>query len=162
MKMRNLALAGLLAVAGVVSCSLVSNEVYAEVTCPPGSVRDDGNSYASYAECNLPVQEADDPTLMGTVQQILNVIVGVVGVVAVAVIIIGGIFFVTSQGDASKVTRARNTILYGVVGLIVALLAFAIVNFVLSSVFGGGKSSGGSGSTGGGGSGGGSSEAANP
>lgn len=162
MKMRNLALAGLLAVAGVVSCSLVSNEVYAKVTCPPGSVRDDeGNSY-SYAECNLPVQEADDPTLMGTVQQILNVIVGVVGVVAVAVIIIGGIFFVTSQGDASKVTRARNTILYGVVGLIVALLAFAIVNFVLSSVFGGGKSSGGSGSTGGGGSGGGSSEAANP
>lgn len=161
--MRNLALAGLLAVAGVVSCSLVSNEVYAKVTCPPGSVRDEGNSYAdSYAECNLPVQEADDPTLMGTVQQILNVIVGVVGVVAVAVIIIGGIFFVTSQGDASKVTRARNTILYGVVGLIVALLAFAIVNFVLSSVFGGGKSSGGSGSTGGGGSGGGSSEAANP
>ncbi len=159
MKMRNLALAGLLAVAGVVSCSLVSNEVYAKVTCPPGSVRDEGNSYA---ECNLPVQEADDPTLMGTVQQILNVIVGVVGVVAVAVIIIGGIFFVTSQGDASKVTRARNTILYGVVGLIVALLAFAIVNFVLSSVFGGGKSSGGSGSTGGGGSGGGSSEAANP
>lgn len=162
--MRNLALAGLLAIVGVVGCSLASDEVYAKVQCPVGSVRyEAGEAEAdSLAECNLPVQKEGDATLMGTVQQILDVIVGVVGVVAVAVIIIGGIFFVTSQGDASKVTRARNTILYGVVGLIVALLAFAIVNFVLSSVFGGGKSSGGSGSTGGGGSGGGSSEAANP
>lgn len=154
MKVRGLVLAGLLAVAGVTGCGLASNEVYATVTCPPGSIRDEGNSYA---ECNLPKEEDGDPTLMGTVQQILNVIVGVVGVVAVAVIIIGGIFFVTSQGDASKVTRARNTILYGVVGLIVSLLAFAIVNFVLTSVFGNK-----SGSTGNKGSGGDSSEAANP
>ena len=46
-----------------------------------------------------------------------------------------GISFATSQGDSGKVAKARNTILYGVVGLVVALLAFAIVNFVLSSVF---------------------------
>ena len=51
-------------------------------------------------------------------------------------IVMGGISFATSQGDASKTTKARNTILYGVVGLVVALLAFAIVNFVLGAVFG--------------------------
>lgn len=73
--------------------------------------------------------------LMGTLTTVINVILAVVGFVAVIMIIMGGISFITSQGDSSKVTKARNTILYGVVGLVVALLAFAIVNFVLSNVF---------------------------
>lgn len=74
--------------------------------------------------------------LMNTLNTIINVVVGVVGFVAVAMIVIGGISFATSQGDSAKTTKARNTILYGVVGLVVALLAFAIVNFVLTNVFG--------------------------
>lgn len=73
--------------------------------------------------------------LLNIVQTIINVIIGVVGIIAVVMMIVGGISFITSQGDTNKVTKARNTILYGVVGLIVALLAFAIVNFVLSSLF---------------------------
>jgi len=109
------------------------------VTCPPGTIRGDATTGSkeanTYAECNFPLEQDDEEDLMTTVVRILNVIVGVVGVVAVAVIVIGGIFFVLSQGDATKTTRARNTILYGVVGLVVSLLAFAIVNFVLSSVF---------------------------
>ena len=150
MKLKNLAYLGVLTAVGVAACGVMAADTYADVTCPSGSVRD---TASSYAECNLPEPEKDDKTLMETVSQILNVVIGVVGVVAVAVIIIGGIYFVISQGDASKVTRARNTILYGVVGLIVALLAFAIVNFVLSSVFSssttGGGSGGGSGDSGG-------------
>lgn len=73
--------------------------------------------------------------LMSVINTVINVIIGMVGFIAVVVVIVGGIGFITSQGDASKVTRARNTILYGVVGLVVALLAFAIVNFVLGSIF---------------------------
>ena len=79
--------------------------------------------------------EGNGDSLMDIVKNIINVVIGVVGVIAVLMMIIGGISFITSQGDASKVTKARNTILYGVVGLVVALLAFAIVNFVLSGVF---------------------------
>lgn len=75
--------------------------------------------------------------LMGTLTTIINVIVGMVGFVAVAMIVMGGISYATSQGDAAKTRKAMNTILYGVVGLVVALLAFAIVNFVLVNVFGG-------------------------
>lgn len=75
--------------------------------------------------------------LMGTLTTIINVIVGMVGFVAVAMIVMGGISYATSQGDAAKTKKAMNTILYGVVGLVVALLAFAIVNFVLVNVFGG-------------------------
>ncbi len=72
--------------------------------------------------------------LMGMIKNIINIVLGVVGIVAVVMMIMGGISFITSQGDAGKVTKARNTILYGVVGLIVALLAFAIVNFVLTNI----------------------------
>jgi hypothetical protein len=48
-------------------------------------------------------------------------------------IVIGGIRYTTSNGDSAGITSAKNTILYAVVGLIVALLAYAIVNFVLTS-----------------------------
>ena len=49
-------------------------------------------------------------------------------------IIIGGIKYVTSNGDSSGVTSAKNTILYAVVGLVVAVMAYTIVNFVLTNV----------------------------
>ena len=72
---------------------------------------------------------------MPTLQVIINVALSVLGLVAVIMIIMGGFSFMTSTGDATKVTKAKNTILYGVVGLVIALLAFAIVNFVLGEVF---------------------------
>ena len=76
-----------------------------------------------------------DNNLMGTVKIIINVVLGIVGIIAVVMVIVGGISMATSQGDTAKVAKGRNTVLYGVVGLVVALLAFAIVNFVLTSVF---------------------------
>jgi hypothetical protein len=48
-------------------------------------------------------------------------------------LIIGGIRYVVSGGDSSAVTSAKNTILYAVVGIVVALLAYALVNFVIGS-----------------------------
>lgn len=76
-----------------------------------------------------------EQSLMSMINTILNLVIGLVGVVAVVMMIIGGISFITSQGDTNKVTKARNTILYGVVGLIIAILAFAIVNFVIDGLF---------------------------
>ena len=70
------------------------------------------------------------------VSLIFNVVFTVVGVVAVAFIIIGGVNYILSQGDAAKVQKAKSTILYGVIGLVVVLLAFAIVNFVLNGLAG--------------------------
>ena len=54
---------------------------------------------------------------------------------AVAFIIFGGFQYTTSAGDPGKVKKAKDTILYGIIGLVVAMLAYAIVNFVLSNVF---------------------------
>ena len=56
------------------------------------------------------------------------------GAVAVIVIIIGGIRYVMSSGDAGQVQSAKNTILYAVIGLIVVIMAYAIVNFVVTNV----------------------------
>ncbi len=140
MKMKRMAL-GMIAVVAAVACTVgFAGGAWAAVNCPKGFPRQSANSLA---ECSVPPDDGND--LMTTVQTILNVIVGVVGIAAVAVIILGGVTFVTSQGDAAKVTKGKNTIIYGVVGLIVALLAFAIVNFVLSAVFGSTKSGGGGG-----------------
>ena len=65
---------------------------------------------------------------------IINAVIGVLGIVAVVVIVIGGVTYMTSSGDAGKVKKAKDTILYGVIGLVVVALAFAIVNFVISNV----------------------------
>lgn len=76
-------------------------------------------------------------TLVANITAILNAIIGVLGIVAVVVIIIGGISYMTSAGDAGKVKKAKDTILYGVIGLIICALAFAIVNFVIGNIIGG-------------------------
>ena len=68
---------------------------------------------------------------------ILNGVIAVLGLVCVVVIIIGGVNYMTSSGDANKVKKAKDTILYGLIGLVVCVLAFALVNFVIVNIIGG-------------------------
>lgn len=79
----------------------------------------------------------DQNTLVNSVQGIINAIIAVLGIVAVLVIILGGVQYMTSSGDSAKVKKAKDTILYGVIGLIICVLAFAIVNFVIMNIIGG-------------------------
>jgi len=67
-------------------------------------------------------------------KRIVNILLFVIGAVAVIMIIVGGIRYVVSGGDSSAVTGAKNTILYAVIGLVVAAMAFAIVNFVVGKL----------------------------
>lgn len=69
----------------------------------------------------------------GIFRTITNVLLFLIGAVSVIMLIIGGIRYTVSGGDSTAVTSAKNTILYAVIGIIVALLAYAIVNFVLDS-----------------------------
>ncbi len=132
--MKKIVIAGVMAMAGV--CAVLSAPASA-ITCPEGTPGY-GHSADSLAECSLDPNDAPDD-VFPIVKNVINVILGVLGVVAVFVIILGGFYFLTSQGDAAKVTKGKNTILYGVVGLVIALLAFAIVNFVLVQLFSGGS-----------------------
>ncbi len=138
MKVKALLLSAVLAVCASFG---VANNAFAEITCPAGSVHA-GEGMPSYAECNLPEDLDKEDNLMTTVTKIINVIVGIVGIVCVAVIVIGAIFFVVSLGDAAKINRAKNAVLYGIVGLVLASLAFVVVNFVLTTVFGDGSGGG--------------------
>lgn len=70
----------------------------------------------------------------GVITNITNTILYIVGIIAIIMLIFGGIRYITSGGDSKKVTDAKNTILYAIIGLVVALLAFAIVNFVLNAL----------------------------
>ncbi len=128
--------AAALTVLGLGSVATISPAYAAPVYCPDGKPSNTGDLSGCTGMTGNGSGTVNTNTLMSTLTTIINVVLGVVGFVAVVMIIMGGISFITSQGDSSKVTKARNTILYGVVGLVVALLAFAIVNFVLSSVFG--------------------------
>jgi TRAP-type C4-dicarboxylate transport system permease small subunit len=76
----------------------------------------------------------DGPTLMETIGTISDILIFVLGAVAVVMIIIGGFRYVTSNGDQNTVTGAKNTILYAIIGIVVALLAYAIVKFVTTNV----------------------------
>lgn len=133
MKIKSLILGAVMAVAG--ASSLLVAQPVAAVTCPAGSIRaEKGIAANTLAECNVE-PDAQGSGLMDVVYVIIFTILAVLGLVTVGMIIMGGVQYTTSQGDPAKAVKARNTILYGVVGLVIALLAFAIVNFVLGEVF---------------------------
>lgn len=68
------------------------------------------------------------------VKNIVNIMLFIIGALSVILIVFGGIRYTTSAGDSSRVKAAKDTIMYAVIGLVVALLAYAIVNFVLTSL----------------------------
>ena len=82
---------------------------------------------AGSAVCDSSKNDSADQTIT----RVINAILGVLGMIAVIMIIIGGIRYTTSNGDSGSVKSAKDTILYSVIGLVVAILSFAIVNFVL-------------------------------
>ncbi|HEX6416025.1 MAG TPA: hypothetical protein VFZ62_00685 [Candidatus Saccharimonadales bacterium] len=76
-------------------------------------------------------QGTDNATSM--IEIVVNTMIFLLGAIAVVMIVIGGIRYATSNGDSSSIKGAKDTILYAIIGLIVAILSYAIVNFVLDA-----------------------------
>ena len=76
---------------------------------------------------NLPQVQANTTTI----GDIMSVGYLWAGIIAVLIVVIGGLLYVTSNGDANNIQRAKNTILYAVVGLLVVIFAFAITQLVI-------------------------------
>jgi multisubunit Na+/H+ antiporter MnhB subunit len=77
------------------------------------------------------------PTIFGDggiFTTVVNVLLFIIGALSVIMLIYGGIRYTISGGDSNAVTSAKNTILYAIIGLVVAILAYAIVNFVLGEL----------------------------
>jgi hypothetical protein len=114
----------------------------ADVTCA------DGTPAAKEADCPDPLKggasaakgdqtssclfSTTTPACTGVFTTITNVALFIIGAISVLMLIYGGIRYTISGGDAKNVTAAKDTILYAVVGLVVAILAYAIVNFVIT------------------------------
>ena len=76
----------------------------------------------------------------GLIKKVVNLLLWAIGIISVIMIIIGGIRYATSNGDSNQVSAAKNTIMYAVIGLVIAIFAYAIVNFVLFQTAGIGAS----------------------
>lgn len=87
---------------------------------------------------DIEIKKVDAPKgpndIGSVVKNITNVLMTVVGIAAVIMIIVGGLMYITSAGDTEKTKRAKDTILYAVIGLIIAILSFAIVSFVTTNI----------------------------
>lgn len=125
------ALTGLLAlpllVLGISSVTAISQPIMAGAESV-GSIQEGANA----AKANDQVT-----TLFGTggiFQIITNVALFLIGAISVLMLIYGGIRYTLSAGKSEEVTKAKDTIMYAIIGIIVAILAYAIVNFVLSTL----------------------------
>lgn len=77
-------------------------------------------------------EDSGGTDINGIVNFIVDTFSWIVGIVSVIMIIFGGFRYITSGGDSSKVTNAKNTIIYAIIGLVIVALAQFIVNFVVS------------------------------
>ncbi len=84
--------------------------------------------------CNSKKASGNTTTSDSLVKLVMNTMFYIVGIVSIIMIIYGGMKYTTSSGDPKKVASAKATILYAVIGLIVALFAVAIVQFVSTRI----------------------------
>jgi hypothetical protein len=70
----------------------------------------------------------------GLILKVTRIVAAVAGAVAVIMIVVAGIKYITSQGDSNQTSEAKRTIIYSIVGLIVIILAQALIGFVIGSI----------------------------
>ncbi len=120
-----------LAISGAVGVSpIASAELTTGDSCQPGNVTLEGGT-----KCAQPTGVADNLTGQGGIfATVANILLFLVGAVAVIMLIIGGLRYVTSNGQSEAVSGAKNTIMYAIIGIVVAFLAYAGVQFVTTQL----------------------------
>lgn len=113
---------GLAAIVGIATVPVVPALAVVQCTSPANCAQTGVNNAGGTTQ---------KTTLPDVIKTVINIIVYILGAISVIMIIIGGVRYVVSGGDSSAVKGAKDTILYAIVGLVIALLAYAIVNFVI-------------------------------
>ena len=80
---------------------------------------------------NVPTELEGDS---GVFKTVVNILLFIIGLISVIMLIWGGIRYTTSGGNANSVTAAKNTIMYAIIGLVIAIFAYAIVNWVVGEL----------------------------
>jgi len=68
------------------------------------------------------------------VNNVINIMLFIIGILCVIMIIYGGIRYTISRGEEKEITGAKNTIMYAIIGLIIAIIAYALVNWVFTTI----------------------------
>ncbi len=131
-KIRLAFLSVLIGIAGMFAIASVPQQAHAALfsratdqACSGAALQDDGTCAGQIGAENKVNK------LLTTVLEILSY---VIGIIAVIMMIVGGIRFITSQGEGSSINAARNTVIYAAVGLIIAALAQVLVKFVVGKL----------------------------
>lgn len=79
-------------------------------------------------------QGVNGNSVFNVIKGIINLLITIAGIVSVIMIIVGGIKYSTSGGDSSAISSGKDTLVYAVIGLVISIMSFAIVNFVLGKI----------------------------
>lgn len=118
----------LVAVPAYADSNVDSNQITGAL-CAGSNFFVDTHTQSGTGQCQSGGTTTSINTLLANIVTIFS---AVVGVIAVIMIIVGGLRYITSGGDSSKVSAAKTTILYAIIGLVVVALAQIIVHFVLN------------------------------
>lgn len=83
---------------------------------------------------NAAICQTKTGLISGILQSVINTMLFLAGTIAVIMIVVGGIRYITSDGDPAAASKAKNTIIYALVGLVIATASFSIVNFVIGRI----------------------------
>ena len=109
--------------------------VIAFVTGFPSALAQSGFFKGEGAEATT-ITVAKTTSLGANVTQLINYVLGFLGLVAVAMLIYAGVMMVISAGNEEGVTKAKKLIIYAVIGIVIILLSYSIVTFVTSALNG--------------------------
>ncbi len=122
-----------LIVAEAATLALIKVQSAAAATCDSSTTATSGNP-ATGAACAQPSGVSGTLSVTSLIQTISNVLIFGVGAISVIVLIIGGLRYVVSGGNAAQVQGAKNTILYAIVGIVISIAAYALVQFVFQQL----------------------------
>jgi hypothetical protein len=101
--------------------------------CQDSSNITSGSNVGSSSFCQDQVGTPSNP-IFTTLNLVIDIISSIAGFVAVVMIVVSGLQMVSSSGNSEKISNARNTILYALIGLIVVVLSRILVLFILKKV----------------------------
>ncbi len=125
MKLKKLASLIIMPLVIAVGCLAPLTPTYADDICSNANVSAEIKAASGCPNQGTPNQ------LKTVITNILKTVIGISGLVAVIFVVIGGINYMTSGGDSGKIQKAKNTILYALIGILICALAFAIVNWTI-------------------------------
>lgn len=99
-----------------------------------GGVQEGANAAKGSSTGEICLFTGQDGCGQGIFTTVVNILLFLIGAIAVIMLIIGGVRYTVSGGDSGNVTAAKNTILYAIIGIVVAVLAYAIVDFVIGGL----------------------------